>query len=514
MTTYIRKEPFMKEIFRLMLFTLVIALLPTRLASAALETTEDELYKKRPGTQTRWINFENPTGAKGEGGKENQGGKGHAFDILKAGQTRVLLNVQGSGIIQKMWVTFRERDPEMLQSLKLEMFWEDAPRPAVSVPFGDFVGAISGQPVAFESELFSNPEGRSFNCYIPMPFCRAAKITITNESARDVQKLFYQIDYVFTEHESDILYFHACWRRERWTKVGRDFEILPRVRGEGRYLGTHLGVVVKEDNVGWWGEGEVKIYLDGDTEYPTLAGTGTEDYIGTGWGQGTYQNRYQGSLVADHDKGLFSFYRYHIPDIVYFHKDCRVTIQQMGGSSRSNVLEMMKKGVSIKPVSLDGQGKFIKLLEPDTPGAEDEAYPSNMWTNYFREDDFAAVAFFYLDSPENGLPQLAPVEKRIEALPTPHSDRKAISLEPGILEQYVGEYEIQPGIVLTITREDGRLFSHVTGQQRIEIFAQSAADFFVKGANVQITFVKNETEEVVQAIINYDGTEMAGIKAK
>jgi hypothetical protein len=377
----------------------------------------EHLYSKRSGVQTRWINFENPTGSKGQGGIENQGGKGHAFDILKAGQTVVLMDVRGSGVVQKMWVTFRERDPQMLRSLRLEMFWDGAPRPAVSVPFGDFVGAILGQAVVFESELFSSPEGRSFNCVIPMPFRQAARITVTNDSERDVKKLFYQIDYVLMEHDEEPLYFHANWRRERWTKVGEDFEILPRIRGEGRFLGAHIGIIAKPDNLGWWGEGEIKLYLDGDTEWPTLVGTGTEDYIGTGWGQRTFQNRYQGSLVADFEGGRFAFYRYHLADIVYFHRDCRITLQQLGGSTRANVLKMIQNGVPIIPVSLDGGGRFIKLLEEGAPDIEDPSFPETMWTNYFREDDVSAVALFYLDAPESGLPPIAPVLERVEAIP-------------------------------------------------------------------------------------------------
>jgi hypothetical protein len=140
------------------------------------------------------------------------------------------------------------------------------------------------------------------------------------------------------QHGDDVLYFHASWRRESPTKVGRDFEILPRVEGKGRFLGANVGVLADPKNLGWWGEGEVKMYLDGDTEYPTLIGTGTEDYIGTGWGQKPFAGRYQGCYVSDDEAHIYSFYRYHVPDPVYFEKSARVTIQQIGGTSKKNVL--------------------------------------------------------------------------------------------------------------------------------------------------------------------------------
>jgi len=181
---------------RRVLFASFISLVTT---VALLPAQMDDLYKRRPNAQSRWVSFENLRGAKGEGGKENRGGKGHAFDSLKAGETKVLMSLQGSGAIHRLWFTLRERDPKMMRALRLEMFWDNADSPAISVPFGDFFGAILGRPVAFENELFSNPEGRSFNCYIPMPFRKAAKITLTNESNRDVLKLFYDIDVVMTD---------------------------------------------------------------------------------------------------------------------------------------------------------------------------------------------------------------------------------------------------------------------------------------------------------------------------
>jgi len=375
------------------------------------------LYEKEPDTESRWISFENPTGEKGQGGKENQGAKGHAFDSLKPGETKVLMDVAGCGVIRRMWFTLNDRKPPMLRALRLEMFWDNAETPAVSVPFGDFLGAILGRPTAFESALFANPEGRSFNCYIEMPFRTHAKVIVANDSDKALEKLFYDIDYTLTDSLSDnAMYFHAYWHRERWTTLEKDFEILPRVKGEGRFLGAHIGVILHPDNVGWWGEGEVKMYLDGDTDYPTIVGTGTEDYIGTGWGQGAFYQRYQGCLVADAKSGQYGFYRYHIPEPVYFHNDIRVTMQQMGGSSKKDILALLSKGVPVKSVSVDGE-YFLPLLDP-APGVDlrDPKFSDQAWVNVYRQDDWSAVAFFYLDTPENSLPTIQPVNIRTQGL--------------------------------------------------------------------------------------------------
>jgi D-arabinan exo alpha-(1,3)/(1,5)-arabinofuranosidase (non-reducing end) len=400
--------------------TVTTLLMASILVPSQAQELNSDIYKKRTDVESRWISFENPTGAKGAGGRENLGAKGHAFDSLKAGQTREILKVEGSGVIQRMWFTLTDREPRDLRGIRLDMYWDGAETPAVSVPFGDFFGAILGRLVRFENAFYASPEGRSFNCYVPMPFRSGARITLTNESKRDVEKVFYDINYILTdEPDPDALYFHAYWHRVRWTTLEDDFEILPRVEGTGRFLGVHCGVITHPDNVGWWGEGEVKMYVDGDTDLPTIVGTGTEDYIGTGWGQGKFVGRYQGSLVADGKNGQFSFYRYHIPDAIYFQQDLRVTIQQIGGTQKKNVAAMLESGVPIKPVSFDygDPGRFVKLLEisPDGDLGAHEA-PDNAWTNMYRRDDWSAVALFYLDRAENGLPPLQPIEARTEAL--------------------------------------------------------------------------------------------------
>jgi hypothetical protein len=328
------------------------------------------------------------------------------------------MEATGAGTIRRIWMTVRRREPVHLRALRIDMYWDGAETPAVSAPMCDFFGAVLGQMSPFENELFSNPEGRSFCCFVPMPFRTGARITLTNESEHDELSVFYDVDFTLGDrHGENVRYFHAHWRRERWTEIGRDFEVLPKVTGSGRFLGAHIGCIGHPDNRGWFGEGEAKVYLDGDAEWPTLAGTGTEDYIGSAWGQGRFVNRYQGCFIGDWDKTVYTFYRYHIPDPIYFQKDCRATLQQLGGNRRDEVAEMMRKGVPVKPASMAlPDGGILGLLDLPPEAELESQAESDTHTNYYRQDDVCAVAFFYLDSPTNGLAPLPPVEERTEGI--------------------------------------------------------------------------------------------------
>ncbi len=231
--------------------------------------------------------------------------------------------------------------------------------------------------------------------------------------------LFYDINFQQVErHPPDVLYFHAHWRRENKNALGKDFEILPKINGKGRYLGMNMGIITDPlYEKSWWGEGEVKIYLDGDNRLPTLNGTGTEDYIGTGWGQGVFIHQYQGCLVADEGARQWAFYRYHIPDAVYFQTNCKVTIQIMGGDMLSKVREYKRNGASLTPVTVSTDNGFIKLFEQNpVPDLMDAKLPEG-WTNFYRQDDVSSTVYFYLDKPASDLPALAPREQRIAALP-------------------------------------------------------------------------------------------------
>ena len=195
-----------------------------------------------------------------------------------------------------------------------------------------------------------------------MPFKKAAKIEIVNELSYDIGAIFYDVDLqLLNEWDDSYMYFHSHCHRDTATTPGNDFEILPETKGKGRFLGTNISVNANplyKDY--WWGEGEVKVYLNGDDEFPTLAGTGTEDYIGSAWGQSKFFNKYTGCSVADPEKLQWSFYRFHIPDPVYFKSDCRVTIQQIGGSSKRNVIELQNNQVPLIPVTVGG----VKVFRP------------------------------------------------------------------------------------------------------------------------------------------------------
>jgi len=206
------------------------------------------VYEMQEGVETRWASPENPTGEKGRGGRAAGGRKGSPTIPIKAGESVVLAEAKNtSGMVRRIWMTMPDRSPQMLRGLRLEMFWDGAASPAVSAPVGDFFGVGLGQMAQFESALFSNPEGRSLNCFVPMPFRTGMRIVMTNESGRDLPELFYDVDYTLGDrHPAHTLYFHAHWRRENPTALRRDYEILPKVSGRGRYLGTNVGVIVNQ----------------------------------------------------------------------------------------------------------------------------------------------------------------------------------------------------------------------------------------------------------------------------
>ncbi|NLX14585.1 MAG: DUF2961 domain-containing protein [Phycisphaerales bacterium] len=296
--------------------------------------------------ETRSVSAENPTGQKGKGGMAipdpteikpaafarsaddlGQGWKVRPFIRVNAGETATLMDVDGPGIIQHIW---------LVEGLKrqhvLRFYWDGEEAPSVEVPAPDFFavgherfGAVNSIPVTVNT-------ANALNCYWPMPFRKHCRVTLANEGADDLELLAYQITYTLTEVTEGTAYFHAQWRRASATKEN-PYVILDQVKGKGRYVGTFLAWTqfVK----GWFGEGEIRFFIDGDHEFPSICGTGTEDYFCSSWGfPNSFTGLYTGNtLVAHHDDTppvCWSLYRWHIQDSICFKKDLKVTIQALG----------------------------------------------------------------------------------------------------------------------------------------------------------------------------------------
>ncbi len=327
----------------------------------------DSLMFRKNG-QSRAINAENPTGEKGKGGMASSdlgpSRKGSpCIPEIKPGETVTLAKINGCGVIRHIWMTVTDRtekDCFVLRDLVLRIYWEDEKTPSVESPLGDFFCCGFGRDCAVQSmPIVVNP-ARGFNCYFPMPFRKRARITLENQHDAPIPAFFYQIDYtLYDELPDDISYFHAQWRRERLTELKKDYTILDGVKGKGHYVGTYMALATLERY--WWGEGELKVYLDGDTDYPTICGTGTEDYFGGAWSfasakdgettENTYCTAYLGypyfsrndprSANPYHMSDTVTergFYRWHITDPILFDSDIRVTIQQIG-ISRNGMFE-------------------------------------------------------------------------------------------------------------------------------------------------------------------------------
>ena len=348
------------------------------------------------GERTVWFSPENPCGLPGAGGTANAGRKGRPCIALPAGASATLaaLPASDSGTVRRVWLTLSDRSPEVLRCLRLEAWWDGATHPAICAPLGDFFGQMCGQITAFESVFFGSPEARSFVCTLPMPFRAGCRLLLTNSSARDVAFLYYDIGVTVGDtNPEDVGYLHAVARAESSTEIQRDYEILPPVAGRGRFLGAHIGVQVDDERYGktWWGEGEVKIYVDGDTEHPSLCGTGTEDYLGTAWGQGRFAGLYAGAPLENDVLRTYGFYRWHVPDPVWFHESVCVTVQQIGHCFGDGRRWLHDRAVATGDAPFAaGAGRVIADLSDP------------VWENgvlFERQDAWSSVAFFLLGVP-------------------------------------------------------------------------------------------------------------------
>lgn len=349
------------------------------------------LYKYKKN-EPRWISFENHTGEKGKGGMSNGGAKGHAWEHFVSGEEKVLCDIDGCGVVRRMWMTISDRSCAALQGVTLRMWWDGEELPSVDVPIGDFFCMGLGEMRAFENYFFTTAEGRSFCCTLPMPFKKHCRITLTNNSGKDIHALYYDVDLTLEEFSDSDMYFCARFESKR-SELCRDVEILPKTEGCGRFLGCSIAVLPDTDTYGnlWWGEGEVKVYLDGDREYPTLCGTGAEDYIGSAWELGEFANMFSG-CVERIGKAV-SMYRLHVRDEIYFEKDIRVTIQSMGGGKASDVKALIDKGAALSVATYDN-GELHHIYDGSETVSEKEWQVG--FANYFRRDTYRVVAYYYM----------------------------------------------------------------------------------------------------------------------
>ena len=307
---------------------------------------------------------------------------------LQPGSTHALADIKGPGVIQHIWITVLE---SVHRWMTLCIYYDNQAHPSVEVPLGDFfANGIDGLALVNSMPIAVNPKG-GMNCYWPMPFRKSIRIEVRNDGPKTVEHFFFQITYALQDVPEDAGYFHASWRRSLTTRQHPEHVILDNVRGKGHYAGTY--VVWSQLSNDWWGEGEVKFFIDGDpADSPTICGTGTEDYFGGAWGfvmdhakdhspvpfttnfmgypQACYAPVASTALKMRPRVPQHGLYRWHIPDPVRFHQDLRVTVQALGWWPN---------------------GKYQPLT-----------------------DDIASTAYWYQTLPSVALTPLPPVEERFQ----------------------------------------------------------------------------------------------------
>jgi len=286
-------------------------------------------YDLNTGLLSRSISFENLTGAPGEGGKAESklgvGRKGAPSRQIQPGQTVQLCDIQGPGTIRHIWITCAH-DPIALRSFVLRVWYDGQEHPSIECPIGDFFGMAHGKITPYASAIHAVGPTAGMNLFLPMPFARNVRITFTNEGTK-ATPLFYQIDYtVGDRHPKDVGRLHVLFRRENPTTEKKDFELLPLRMQKGRFIGSVIGIRNLHPGQ-WWGEGEIKVYMDGDKDFPTICGTGSEDYVGLAWGIQPHPFPYNGCSLFD--KNFVTMYRWHLPDPLAWRKEARITIQQI-----------------------------------------------------------------------------------------------------------------------------------------------------------------------------------------
>ncbi len=312
----------------------------------------DQLFQVTD-TLTRSISPENPTGEPGKGGMcpleegtcaraardLGTGWKINPYIFIEPKSTVELAHIDGSGVINQIWVTISKN--WRWRSAILRFYWDGSDQPSVECPLGDFFCMGWNEFSQINSLAVCINPGSGFNCYWRMPFKKGCRITLENISEERVT-IYYQINYELRELPDEIAYFHAQFRRVNPLPYKEVYTIVDGIEGKGQYVGTYMAWGVHSS--GWWGEGEIKFYIDDDDDYPTICGTGTEDYFGGSFDfrdpadlnrYATYSTPYSGMHVFKPDGAYrsqtrFGLYRWHITDPVHFSKNLRVTIQALG----------------------------------------------------------------------------------------------------------------------------------------------------------------------------------------
>lgn len=345
---------------------------------------------------SRSLSFENPTGARGGGGKTWSGRKGRPFHIFEPKEKRVLAELTGPGTLRHIWMALIGLPPEVARAMRLEVFYDGLSEPSISVPAFDFFGLPHGRYAEYYSSMTAIHEGRGLNSYVPIPFGRSIRVEFTNESTRHVG-LFYQIDYTLQPSIPES-YLHVTFRRENPTTLRQDFVIVEGLKGPGRFLGCCVGIRILDKDP-WYGEGEVKVYRDGDVDFPTICGTGLEDYVGSALGLGRHYAQYSGAPIvvpepssnsdmrSAQNPNLVGFYRWHLPDPVMFSNDLRITIQQIGGAA------LFRKGQEAEFEAYKNRHPAAGpgwILDSDVAGKDSLGFAL-----LERQDDYCAAAFVY-----------------------------------------------------------------------------------------------------------------------
>ena len=306
--------------------------------------------------ETRSISSENRTGEKGKGGMApakpdgtardlGTGWKCHAYDRLEPGETFVMADIEGPGAIQSIWMT-----GTIGRDFILRIYWDGQETPSVECPASDFFACpwmdsrksprtMEHYPRVNSMPVSVNPKN-GMNCFWEMPFRKHCRITMENTHPTETGALYFQINYTLTEVPENAAYFHAQFRRVNPVPYKEVYNIIDGIKGQGHYVGTSMGWGI--NNNGWWGEGEIKFFIDGDSEFPTICGTGTEDYFGGSYNWDvedqyqTYTTPFLGMHQVIKPDGRYqanqrhSMYRWHVMDPIRFKEDLKVTIQALG----------------------------------------------------------------------------------------------------------------------------------------------------------------------------------------